>query len=235
MRPDQRWFPTSRTERAAWFQNFANEFARVAIDLGFTQADIDAVNADNDVIQYLQRQLISVKAYLTALQTFDREITHGKRSDAVRPVPELPPMPVPAVATAGIFERLERLVRRIRTMPKYTHATGALLGIIPRKPDAAAMLPERPKNFVAKPLPAGYGFKVSVSRLGYPSFIIEIRRQGEAEWTYLATCVGTNSIRCSVEPLAPGKPELIHVRTRMCKGNDPVGQYSDAQVLTLTP
>ena len=64
MRPDQRWFPTNRTERAAWFQNFTNNFAKVAAILGFSPAEVAAVQADNDMVQFLNTKVAALKNYV---------------------------------------------------------------------------------------------------------------------------------------------------------------------------
>ena len=46
MIPSKRWFPTTLIDRSAWVSNFAKNFANVALDLGFTAADIDSMNKD---------------------------------------------------------------------------------------------------------------------------------------------------------------------------------------------
>lgn len=54
MIPSSKWFPTALADRAAWYQNFATNFAALAADLGFLPADVTAVNADNATVQALK-------------------------------------------------------------------------------------------------------------------------------------------------------------------------------------
>jgi len=49
MIPSSRWFPTNLADRALWYENFATQFAAVAVSLGFTANDAASVNNDNDV------------------------------------------------------------------------------------------------------------------------------------------------------------------------------------------
>ena len=144
MRPDQRWFPTNRTERAAWFQNFSAQFTVIAASLGFTQADIDGVNADNAIVQYLAGTLLATEGYTRAVVAFQRTILLGKRGANTPNFPALNAPLVPTVPATGVFERLERMVRRIRVAPGYNSEVGALLGIIPRnarRPDVLSVKP----------------------------------------------------------------------------------------------
>jgi len=53
MIPSNRWFPRGLPERVAWFANFAAQFERIALSLGFTAADITEVDNDNEVMQFV--------------------------------------------------------------------------------------------------------------------------------------------------------------------------------------
>src|SRR5690606_12639504 len=53
MIPSSKWFPTALADRAAWFQEFATNFAALAGDIGFLPADVTSVNADHATVQAL--------------------------------------------------------------------------------------------------------------------------------------------------------------------------------------
>ena len=233
MRPDQRWFPTSRTERAAWFQNFAVKFTVIAASLGFTQADIDSVNADNAIVQYLNRTLLATENYTKAVVSFQRTILLGKRGATTPDFPALNGPLVPTVPATGVFERLERMVRRIRVATNYTPEVGGLLGIIPRnagRPDMLSVKPTFKVSAAARP----FSFEIRVVKRTFKVFCVYVQRQSSKEWEMAATLTRTPVV-LDVIALTPNMPEVIRVRVRMWEGNEPVGQFSDVRVITLSP
>src|SRR5687768_14955332 len=129
MRPDQRWFPTNRVSRAAWFENFTVQFAQVGLSLGFTQAEVDSVAADNAVVQFASTAINLLDSQMTGARAFERSMLLGLNNGAQPHFPEYAVPAPPPMVNAGIFERLERLVRRIRVAPGYNPSVGALLGI----------------------------------------------------------------------------------------------------------
>ena len=233
MRPDQRWFPTSRTERAAWFNNFTTKFAQIALDLGFSQTDIDEVNADNMVIQFISYTIYQTETYSRAVQAFHQIITLGESSSSTPDFPAFPVRIVPPITRPGIFERLEHLVRRIRVAPGYSPSVGAVLGIIPRAPGPVD-LAEAVPNIKATAAAANHRFLVRTTRRKFDGFVIEIRRNRSNVWEPQGKFLRSPA-EIAVTPNNPSEPELIDVRIRMIQGNDPVGQYSDIQTITLVP
>ena len=131
MIPSQRWFPSSLQDRAAWFNNFATQFAVVGAGLGFTEAEVTAVGADNTAFQKLASITVQLDAYADAVRQFRVVITEGSIGDPNPSFPALPAYTAVTGVSTGIFERLDQLVKRIRVAPSYTDETGALLGIVP--------------------------------------------------------------------------------------------------------
>ena len=70
MIPSKRWFPTTLIDRSAWVSNFAKNFANVALDLGFTAADIDSMNKDAEDLQALARSITAAEAFMSGLGGF---------------------------------------------------------------------------------------------------------------------------------------------------------------------
>lgn len=233
MRPDQRWFPTSRTERAAWFHNFAAKFSVIAASLGFTQAEIDSVNADNAMVQYLNRELLATESYTKAVVAFQGTILLGKRGATTPNFPALNAPLAPTVPATGVFERLERMVRRVRVAPGYTSEAGALLGIIPRnarRPDMASVKPTFKVSAAARP----FSFEIRVVKRTFKAFLVYVQRQSSKEWETIPLLTHSPAV-LKVVPINPGVSEVIGVRVRMAQGNDAVGNYSNIQMVTLSP
>ena len=231
MIPSQRWFPSGLIERAAWFQTFAEQFALVAVSLGFTAADVAKVNDDNAMMQFLAGLRNTLKAIDDAVRQFRELVTEGDAGDVPPqfPVWELPEPPV--TVSAGIFERLDRLVDKIRAADNYTNEIGALLGILPSKSEP---VPPGEMKAIAKVTPtfAAYTFSVATSKMGADSFKVQIRRAGSEAWTDAA--FGTSSpLEVVLQPTTPGQPEKIQVRVVLLKKNAPVGQPSDAVAVTV--
>src|SRR5688572_4912499 len=131
MIPNNKYFPMSLQERAAWFQNFAENFSVVAVSLGFLPAMITQVTADNDDFQFCASSALTVNAYAKAVRQYRLTVTEGAVGDPAPSFPVNPSLNPPAQVPTGIFERLDELVKRIRVAPTYTPEIGALLGIIP--------------------------------------------------------------------------------------------------------
>lgn len=89
-------------------------------------------------------------------------------------------------------------------------------------------------KFKASALNNSYSFEVSVTKRQFDAFFVEFQRNLSTEWEKTGLFTHSPAV-IAVEPANPGLPELIRVRVRMAKGNDPVGQYSDMQIVTLIP
>jgi hypothetical protein len=233
MRPDQRWFPTNRIERAAWFNHFASKFPDYGPALGFTQAEMDAIAADNAVVQFVTTAVTSIEAYRSAIVEFQQIVLLGKNDGGTSEFPAVPALVPPPMVPRGIFERLERTVRRIRAQPAYSDSIGAMLGIIPRRPGFAALSGHTPP---IKVLAAGsdYSFEIGTVRGGFDMFRVEVQTGGTDEWKEVGTFT-RSPVRVQIEPATPGQAELVHVRLRMIKRNEPVGNYSNIQAIALVP
>jgi len=110
MIPSNRWFPTTLAARGAWYANFATQFERIAVSLGFTAADITEVNNDNDVMQFVGQADTEVEAYEKAVRAYRKTVTEGDVGDATPDFPANPAFALPVVVPTGIFERLDKLV-----------------------------------------------------------------------------------------------------------------------------
>lgn len=228
------WFPTNLIERAAWFQNFAAQFSAVAVSLGFTAAQVTQVNNDSSVMQFFANLKNELQSIEDAVRAYRKIITEGDTGDVTPAFPAWTlPLP-PVLVDTGLFERLERLVDKIKLADNYTEEIGALLGIIPTA--SGQTPPEQLKATIkAEPVAAGgYKFNAFVGKQGMDGFKVQIRRMDSETWTDAA--FGTSSpLEVAVTPNAPNQPEQIQARSILLRKNQPVGQPSDAVYVTVTP
>lgn len=233
MIPSRLWFPTNFAARADWYKNFAEQFAVLAAGLGFTPADVTAVENDNEVMQFLAGAVVELKAYEDAVRQYRIIITEDNSGKPTPLFPANPSMTLPVVIPTGIFERLIKLVDRIELAETYTKEIGAMLGILPSSPAPPDPNTVQP-TVKASPSFGGYKFDVTVTRMGMDGFRMQIRRMDSEIWTDAG--FGTSSpLEIIIVPTTPGQPERLQVRAILLKRNEPVGQPSDPVYVTVNP
>jgi hypothetical protein len=233
MIPSSRWFPTSLAARALWMENFATQFAIIAISLGFTAADVQSVNDDNTVFQYLADIFNQIKAFEEAVRQYRIIITEGDIGATTPTFPANPAFALPKDVLTGLFERLDKLRTRIMAANNYTDEIGALLNILPTQ--SSSIAPESLKPVATlTPKFSDYKFTVHATRMGKPGYKVQIRRMDSEAWTTVAQSQ-TADIDVQIAPTTPGVPERVQVRVILMEKNEEVGQPSDAVSITLNP
>ena len=231
MRPSNKWFPSSLSERATWFNNFANQFSVVATSLGFTAAELSETENDNQSFQFLASTSAAIEAFVDAFRQYRLVLTEGNIGD---PAPAYPPNPAFAAApcATGIFERLDQTVKRIRSAPAYTSEIGALLGIIPSNPGPQPEDEMKP-TLTAVPMP-GSVVNVKFVRGSTDGIAVEMKIDNAETWSD-----GGKYLRSPAQLAIPenpsGLPRSVQIRARYVEGNDPVGQYSAAVTTATQP
>ena len=231
MIPSKRWFPTTLVDRAAWIDNFAKQFAMVALSLGFSAADIASMTQDAEDFRALARATTAAEAYMAAIRAFRVSVSEDKVGSPHPVFPTLTITPPPNNVPAGIFQRLDERVQRIRVAPAYTSDIGALLGIIPSGPQSiveSELVPEiRPSV-----LP-GNVVEVRFTRGDTDGIFIQIKLDKEAHWTSVGRFMRSPAV---IEvPDGTGAPRAVQIRGRYLIGNDPVGQNSNTVSVVTTP
>ena len=233
MIPSKNWFPTTIQERSAWFNNFINVFVPLGPSLGFSAAEVTAMQDD-------QQDFASIAVTQEALDNFSSAFRQFRISVTEDPVgTPLPTFPAvtwtgpPNGVPAGVFQRLIEAVDRIRAHPTYTDEMGANLGIKP-----AAKVPEIEANLKptikVEAAEFAYKFSANVARQGQPAFKLQIQREGSSDWTDAVVSTSSN-IEYTVTPTTPGQPERILVRAILYKGSEAIGQPSDPTYVTVNP
>jgi len=230
MIPSKRWFPTTTVDRAAWINNFARQFEAVALSLGFSVADVTSMNQDNEDFQAVARAITSADAFMAALRAFRVSLSEQKVGSPKPMFPTLTLTPPPNDVPAGIFQRLDERVRRVRAAAAYTDEIGALLKIIPIKSESivddelvpAIKAAARPGNVV----------EVRFTRGETNGIFLQTRLDKEEKWNDAGRFVRSPAV---LEiPDGTGAPRAVQIRARYIIGNDPVGQNSDiVNVVTM--
>lgn len=219
--------------RAIWYLNFANQFAAIAIALGFQISDIDQVNDDNDAVQWIAQAAAAVDAFeksLTAYRKLMLEANPGSPAVALPPLPTYP-APVPAV-DPGIFARLIALVERIRAATDYTTEDGELLGIVPAKPADVAPNDLQPElSLLALP---GNVIEVSFKRGKTEGIAVDLEIDNSGTWESFG--ILTKSPAEIVVPQnALATARSVKVRARYVLDSKAVGQYSEVGLVSTNP
>lgn len=125
------YLPHADKDKVAWLMNFNTIFAGTAPLLGFTAAEIAAVNTDYLAAQYIINTLEIFKNEMHERTKYKELLFDGEIGTELGEMPTLPTLPTaPDAVPAGIFRRIGKIVQRIKNHPKYNDAIGKNLGII---------------------------------------------------------------------------------------------------------
>lgn len=232
MIPNSRWFPTALQDRAAWFDNFSVQFSAVATGLGFTAAEVAAVQDDNNCFQGVASGAVALDAYASAVRNYRKTVTEGSIGE---PTPAFPASPVivpPELVATGMFQRLDELVARIRVAPNYTPEIGALLGIIPASPSRPAPEDMQPELKVST-LP-GSVVQVKFVRGGTNGIVVETNLDNSGTWNSVGVYAASPAV-IVVPANAQNLPRAVQIRARYVEGNSAVGQFSDITTVSTQP
>lgn len=228
--------PRADDELMLWYRNFAARFSTHATALGFSQAEVEAVQADADMLAYLVSDLLP--AYTAALQSRTAYKNLIKDGPVGAPAGSVPPAPTlaaaPAVVPPGVVPRLRQMVARIKVAPGYTEGIGLELGIVGRE-TAGPSAPSRTVKPSAKAAALdGSQVRLEFSKGGFDGVRIESRRAGETGWQF----IGTDNYSPYVDerpPVEAGKPEVREYRLRYLRRDELVGDWSDIITTTTRP
>ena len=231
MIPSKNWFPMNLQDRAAWFGNFNSQMQDIGLTLGFVAGDLTALEADNDIIQFLAESDVSLSAYTDAVRNYRKGVTEGNIGERTPGLPANITLTSPGPVPTGIFERLDAMVKRVRVAPAYTDEIGALLGILITSGGGS------------RPTEIPPVLKATVD----PGNIIEVKFvKGDSSGAYIETNVdnaGWSFADKAVKspaifdvPANPNNtPRGVQIRARYLDGNNPVGDWSDIVTVQTIP
>ncbi len=234
MIPNNRYFPTSLQERAAWCANFAAQFADNATSLGFTAGDATANTADCTLVVNVAAIVVQLDAYAAAVRQFRLIVTESAIGDPTPAFPDAPSYSSPSGPATGVFERIDNLVKRIRVAPAYTNEIGALLGILPTQ-TSGPQVPEvdLQPSLKAVTLP-GSVVQVKFVRGNTDGVVLETKIDNADTWSDAGKFVKSPA-ELVIPQNAQNLPRSVQVRARFLDGNTPVGQLSDIVTTATQP
>jgi hypothetical protein len=228
-------FPNGDAELVIWFKTFAQKFAAHAPTLGFTAAEVSAVQADAAMLDYLIGDVVpSYQATMEAQTAYKNLI---KKGPIGVPGGDPPAAPVvgaaPATVAPGVVPRLRRLIQRIKAAPNYTESIGQDLDIIGAEGNAPGGVETAKPSAKALALP-GSQVRIEFKKGSFDGVLIECRRKGEAGWTKLGVDLFSPFIDAR-PPVQDGVPEVREYRLRFLLRDEAVGEWSDIISVITTP
>lgn len=225
------WFPRALQAQALFFLTFTKIFKEHAVSLGFTEEDIEKLEADCAVMQYLAQVDILLGTSRKGFVKLKKQLTRGKLGNRSTYVSfELPTEP--PIVPDGIFERLFKLADRICAADNYTPSVGAAFGILPKKKEALREEDLRLQLKIKQLAQAQVEIRYVRGRTSGVNLYMQ--RADSEEWIDLGRFFHSPII-IKIPLLAEEKPEQIRLRGRYLIGNDAVGDYSPITPLIVSP
>jgi hypothetical protein len=228
--------PRSDNELMVWLNNFSTAFASHAAALGFTEAEVNSVNADAAMVSYLVGE--SLPTYKSAFQvrsTYKNLIVSGPLGRPGGPPPSAPAVAAaPATVPPGILPRLRNLAQRIQLAPGYNETIGLALGITGAEGGGNSAPDSSPKPSLKARSNGPGTVQVDFSKEKFDGVFIESRRAGEDGWRSL----GVDNYSPYIDdrpPLEAGKPEMREYRARYIMRDQATGEWSDIVTVTFVP
>ena len=140
-----KYIPSSDAEKGVWFNNFTSKITLYATTLGITPAELTSIQKDNAFFQYLISVMELYRQYILNLAGYKNMLKHAVGQQHIGAMPVLPTIATaPASVPEGVFDRVSKLVIRIKANANYTDNIGNDLGIIAASTsvDVSALQPE---------------------------------------------------------------------------------------------
>lgn len=126
-----KYIPTSDADKSIWLNNFTTKLALYTTLLGIAPAELSALQKDNTFFQYLVSIMELYRQYLLNLAGYKNMAKHAVGQQHIGSLPALPSLPTaPVSVPEGIFDRVGKLVIRIKANANYTDNIGSDLGVI---------------------------------------------------------------------------------------------------------
>lgn len=210
----------------------------VGAGLGFTTGELDQLKDDNKLVQFLAEAAVTVESFRSAMTGFRRAVLTTPHGTPMPDYPAFSGIVLPAADTAyaaGIWDRLNKAIERIRAHTSYTAEIGGLLGVIPTTPEPT--IPGEVKPTV-QVFPAAYGMDASVvvsGREGADQWQVLVARVGTTDWSVLEVGTGKSvNIHFTTGPDESG-PVQLQFRVQLRLNNANYGQVSDIVLATMNP
>lgn len=125
------YLPSTDAEKVVWVNNFASKIGGYATTLGITTAEVTSVTSDKNYFQFLVNMLDSYKQTVNNITSYKNLLKHASGGQHLGAIPTPPALgTAPTAVPEGVFDRISKLVQRIKASANYTESIGNDLGII---------------------------------------------------------------------------------------------------------
>lgn len=125
------YIPNSDSERNVWLNNFSTKISTYANLVGITAAEVTAIQKDAVMFTYVINMLEVYKQTVNNITSHKNLLKHAVGQQHLGALPMAPTLSTPPAAVPeGVFDRISKLVKRIKASANYTEAMGNDLGII---------------------------------------------------------------------------------------------------------
>ena len=225
------FLPSGNAQRGIWLNNFKNKLTVALIaKLGLSKEETDALTADTLSFSYCLLLTEAAKTFEHQCVTYQLAMRNGPQEATVIAVPIFSVSGVvPDAVTAGIFNRVSKLVKKIKASANYTNDIGKALGIIGSEMEAKSATDGVMPILSAKVLEGEV--QIKYTRGKNDGIRLECRRGAETEFTLVEKI--NKTVYLDKRPnLIVGKPEKREYRGWFFIGDDGVGVMS--AVITVT-
>ena len=126
------YLPNADTDRVIWLNNFNAKLPGYATALNITTAELASVNDDTAMFAYIVNLSNIYKQTSQNVVAFKNLLKRqAANAGPLGAIPSLPPIgTAPTAVPAGVFDRISKLVARIKNSTNYTTSIGQDLNII---------------------------------------------------------------------------------------------------------
>ncbi len=142
---NSKFIPLGDSNKVVWLNNFTTKMSLYAAQLGVTPAELTALQKDSAYFSYLVSMMEVYRQNLLNLAGYKNMLKHAVGQQHIGSLPILPTLPTaPPAVPEGVFDRVSKLVARIKASLSYTDNIGSDLGVIAPSEtiDVATMQPE---------------------------------------------------------------------------------------------
>lgn len=126
-----KFIPTGDSDKVVWLNNFTTKMSLYSTTLGVTTAELTALQKDNAYFSYVISMMEVYRQNLLNLSSYKNMLKHAVGQQHIGNLPVLPTLATaPASVPEGIFDRVSKLVARLKASLNYTDAIGSDLGVI---------------------------------------------------------------------------------------------------------
>lgn len=152
---NSKFIPSSDSEKVVWLNNFTTKMGLYATPLGVTTAELTSLQKDNAFFQYIISVMEVYRQNVLNMAGYKNMLKKAVGQQHIGAMPVLPTLPAaPPAVPEGVFDRVSKLVIRIKASLNYTDNIGSDLGVISpvETIDVATMQPDIKINLeVGKP------------------------------------------------------------------------------------